>query len=103
MTLPEQRRERRPLRGPFLARVNQPAVDDPGLQRAPNQPEHPCVMHPSCDPRHQRVGLDPGKAASCRPGNVPASGLLAARSPGTLCVPGRATLNAGRLAALPEP
>ncbi len=45
----EQRRERRTLRGPLLARVHQPASHDARLEVAPNQLEHPLVRHPSCD------------------------------------------------------
>jgi hypothetical protein len=33
-------------------------ADDPGLQIAPQQPQHSLVIDPSGDPRHQRVVLD---------------------------------------------
>ena len=54
----EQRRERRPLWGSFLARVHQPAIHDARFQVAPDQPEHLLVIHPSCDSGHQRVVLN---------------------------------------------
>jgi len=54
----QQRRERRPLRGAFLARRPSPISHDPGPQNAPDQPEHLLVIHPSCHPRHQRVVLN---------------------------------------------
>ena len=58
MTFAEQRRERRTLRGPLLARVHQPAIHDARFQVAPDQLEHPLVMDPSCDPGHQSVVLN---------------------------------------------
>jgi len=54
----EQRRKRRPLWGPLRRRLHQPAVHDARFQVAPDQPEHPLVMHPSCDPVHQYVVLN---------------------------------------------
>ena len=54
----EQRRERRTLRGPLLARLHQPAIHDARFQVAPDQPEHLLVMDPSCDPGHQSVVLN---------------------------------------------
>ena len=58
MTFDEQRRERRTLWGSLLARVHQPAIHDARFQVAPDQPEHPLVVDPSCDPGHQRVVLN---------------------------------------------
>ena len=54
----EQRRERRPLRGSLLARVHQPAIHDARFQVASDQPKHPLVIDPSCDPGHQSVVLN---------------------------------------------
>jgi hypothetical protein len=54
----EQRRKRRTLRGSLLRRVHQPAIHDVRLQVAPDQPQHPLVMHPPCDPGHQNVVLN---------------------------------------------
>jgi hypothetical protein len=54
----KQRRERRPLRGSFLACVHQPAIHDARFQVAPDQREHLLVMDPSGDPGHQRVVLN---------------------------------------------
>ena len=43
---------------PSSLACHQPAVHDARFQVAPDQPEHPLVMHPSCDPCHQSVVLD---------------------------------------------
>ena len=45
--------------GPVLGRLHQPTIHDARFQIAPDQPEHPLVIHPSCDSRHQRVVLNP--------------------------------------------
>jgi len=50
MDVREQRRERRTLRGPLLARVHQPVSHDARFQVASDQRQHPRVVHPSCDP-----------------------------------------------------
>src|SRR5947209_12135408 len=50
--------QRRPLRGPLLTRSHQPALHDTRFQIAPDQPQHPLVMHPPCDPGHQSVVLN---------------------------------------------
>jgi hypothetical protein len=39
--------------------MHQPAIHDTRFQVAPDQPEHPLVMHPSRDPGHQCVVLNP--------------------------------------------
>ena len=54
----EQRRQRRTLRGPLLARVHQPAIHDARFQVAPDQPQHPFVVNPPGDPGHQSIVLD---------------------------------------------
>jgi len=38
--------------------VHQPASHDARFQVTPDQPQHPLVMHPSCDPGHQYVVLN---------------------------------------------
>ena len=54
----EQRRERRTLRGPLLARGHQPAIHDARFEVASDQLEHLLVIDPSCDPGHQGVVLN---------------------------------------------
>ena len=39
--------------------MHQPAIHDTRFQVAPDQPKHPLVMNPPCDPRHQSVVLNP--------------------------------------------
>ena len=58
MTLMSSGESGDPCGVPSLARVHQPAVHDARFQVAPDQPEHPLVMHPSCDPGHQCVVLN---------------------------------------------
>ena len=43
---------------PSSLACHQPALHDARFQVAPDQPEHPLVMHPSCDPGHQSVVLN---------------------------------------------
>src|SRR6516164_6160872 len=54
----EQRRERTPLRGPFPARLEQPALEHSGGQVSPDQPENPPVRNPRRHRGHQPVVVD---------------------------------------------
>src|SRR5215472_15117750 len=57
----EQRRERTALRGPFPALLEQPAIEHPGGQVSPNQPENPSVGDPRRHRGQQPVVIDPVK------------------------------------------
>ena len=55
----QEGRERTPLRGPLVHRTDQTVLHHPGLEKGPDEFEHPFIRHPRGDPRHQAVVIDP--------------------------------------------
>src|SRR5882762_348260 len=51
--------ERAALRGPLVHRADQAVFHHPGLEKCPDEFEHPFIRHPRCDARHQAVMIDP--------------------------------------------
>ncbi len=51
--------ERAALRGPLVHRADQTVFHHPGLEKGPNELEHPFIGHPRGDARHQAVMIDP--------------------------------------------
>jgi site-specific DNA recombinase len=51
--------ERTALRGPLVHRTDQAVFHHPGLEKRPDEFEHPFVGHPRGHPRHQTVVIDP--------------------------------------------
>jgi hypothetical protein len=57
--VPQQRRQRGPLRGPLPCRLLDPVHHDPGFQEPAHQREDLAVGDLARHPRHQRIELDP--------------------------------------------
>ena len=47
------------MRGPLVHRTDQAVFHHPGLEKRPDEFEHPFVGHPRGHPRHQAVVIDP--------------------------------------------
>src|SRR6201993_2773498 len=50
--------DRTTLRGALIHRTDQAVLHHPGLEKAPDEFEHPLIRHPRGDPRHQAVVID---------------------------------------------
>jgi hypothetical protein len=55
----QEGRERAPLRGPLVHRADQAVFHHSGLEKRPDELEHPFIGHPRGDARHQAVMIDP--------------------------------------------
>ncbi len=55
----QQRRDRSPLRGPFVPLDDHPVDHHPCLKVATDQSQHPLVLDPLRQPSHQDVPVDP--------------------------------------------
>ena len=55
----QEGRERTALRGPLVHRADQAVFHHPGLEKRPDELEHPFIGHPRRDARHQEVVMDP--------------------------------------------